>query len=223
MCSSDLSGDADAMISGLTRNYPATIKPALQVIGTDPKVRKIAGMYALVAKQGPLFLADTTINYNPTAEELADITVLVHEAVERFKLKPRIAMLSYSNFGSSDGEEAIKVRDAVRILHDRHPEMIVDGEIQANFAVNTKLVNQIFPFSKLTGKRANVLIFPNLSAGNIAYKLLQEMGGRDAIGPILLGMNKPVHILQLGSSVREIVNMITICVVDAQTRQKHAK
>lgn len=217
------SGDADAMISGLTRNYPATIKPALQVIGTDPKVRKIAGMYALVAKQGPLFLADTTINYNPTAEELADITVLVHEAVERFKLKPRIAMLSYSNFGSSDGEEAIKVRDAVRILHDRHPEMIVDGEIQANFAVNTKLVNQIFPFSKLTGKRANVLIFPNLSAGNIAYKLLQEMGGRDAIGPILLGMNKPVHILQLGSSVREIVNMITICVVDAQTRQKHAK
>ena len=132
-------------------------------------------------------------------------------------------MLSYSNFGSSDGEEAIKVRDAVRILHDRHPEMIVDGEIQANFAVNTKLVNQIFPFSKLTGKRANVLIFPNLSAGNIAYKLLQEMGGRDAIGPILLGMNKPVHILQLGSSVREIVNMITICVVDAQTRQKHAK
>ncbi len=216
-------GDADAMISGLTRNYPATIKPALQVIGTDPKVSKIAGMFVIITKQGPLFLADTTINYSPSAEELADITVLVHEAVERFRLKPRIALLSYSNFGSTDGDEAVKVRNAVKILHDKYPDMVVDGEIQANFAINTKMVDDIFPFSKLAGKRANVLIFPNLSAGNIAYKLLQEMGGRDAIGPILLGMKKPVHILQLGSSVREIVNMITISVVDAQTRQKQGK
>ncbi|MEQ9188230.1 MAG: NADP-dependent malic enzyme [Cryomorphaceae bacterium] len=216
-------GDADAMISGLTRNYPATIKPALQVIGTDPMVGKIAGMFVIITKQGPLFLADTTINYNPTAEELADITVLVHEAVERFRLKPRIALLSYSNFGSTDGEEAIKVRNAVKILHDKYPNMVVDGEIQANFAINTDMIEDIFPFSKLAGKRANVLIFPNLSAGNIAYKLLQEMGERDAIGPILLGMNKPVHILQLGSSVREIVNMITISVVDAQTRQKQGR
>jgi malate dehydrogenase (oxaloacetate-decarboxylating)(NADP+) len=216
-------GDADAMISGLTRNYPATIKPALQVIGTDPAVRKIAGMYVIITKQGPLFLADTTINYNPTAEELVDITVLVHEAVERFRLKPRIALLSYSNFGSSDGEEAIKVRNAVRILHDRYPNMVVDGDIQANFAINPELISDSFPFSKLAGRRANVLIFPNLSAGNITYKLLQEMGDRDAIGPILLGMNKPVHILQLGSSVREIVNMVTISVVDAQTRTKTGK
>ena len=217
------SGEADALISGLTRNYPATIKPALQVIGTDPNVNKLVGMYVMITKQGPLFLADTTINYNPTAEELADMTVLVHAAVERFKIAPRIALLSYSNFGSSDGEEAIKVRNAVKILHERHPKMIVDGEVQANFAINNKLIEESFPFSKLAGKKANVLIFPNLSAGNIAYKLLQEMGEREAIGPILLGMKKPVHILQLGSSVREIVNMITISVVDAQTRQKSTK
>jgi malate dehydrogenase (oxaloacetate-decarboxylating)(NADP+) len=216
-------GEADAFISGLTRNYPATIKPALQVIGTDPKVRKIAGMYVVMTKQGPLFLADTTINYNPSTEDLVELTVLVHEAVERFKLKPRIALLSYSNFGSSDGEEAIKVRNAVSILHEKYPDMVVDGEVQANFAINDGLVDEIFPFSKLTGKRANVLIFPNLSAGNIAYKLLQEMGGREAIGPILIGMNKPVHILQLGSSLREIVNMVTISVVDAQTREKSNK
>lgn len=217
------SGEADALISGLTRNYPATIKPALQVIGTDPNVSKIAGMYVLITKQGPLFLADTTVNYNPTTEDLVELTVLVHEAVERFKLKPRIALLSYSNFGSSDGEEAIKVRNAVKILHEKYPDMIVDGEVQANFAVNDRLIDEIFPFSKLAGKRANVLIFPNLAAGNIAYKLLQEMGDREAIGPILLGMNKPVHVLQLGSSLREIVNMVTISVVDAQTREKRSK
>ena len=217
------SGEADALISGLTRNYPATIKPALQVIGTDPNVNKLVGMYVMITKQGPLFLADTTINYNPTAEELADMTVLVHAAVERFKIAPRIALLSYSNFGSSDGEEAIKVRNAVKILHEKYPKMVVDGEVQANFAINNQLIEEAFPFSKLVGKKANVLIFPNLSAGNIAYKLLQEMGGREAIGPILLGMKKPVHILQLGSSVREIVNMITISVVDAQTRQNSNK
>ena len=217
------SGEADALISGLTRNYPATIKPALQVIGTDPNVSKIAGMYVVITKQGPLFLADTTVNYNPSTEDLVELTVLVHEAVERFKLKPRIALLSYSNFGSSDGEEAIKVRNAVKILHEKYPDMVVDGEVQANFAVNDGLIDEIFPFSKLAGKRANVLIFPNLAAGNIAYKLLQEMGDREAIGPILLGMNKPVHVLQLGSSLREIVNMVTISVVDAQTREKRGK
>lgn len=216
-------GEADAFISGLTRNYPATIKPALQVIGTDPSVRKIAGMYVIITKQGPLFLADTTVNYNPSTEDLVELTVLVHEAVERFKLKPRIALLSYSNFGSSDGEEAIKVRNAVSILHEKYPDMVVDGEVQANFAINDGLIDEIFPFSKLTGKRANVLIFPNLAAGNIAYKLLQEMGDREAIGPILIGMKKPVHILQLGSSLREIVNMVSISVVDAQTREKAGK
>jgi malate dehydrogenase (oxaloacetate-decarboxylating)(NADP+) len=142
----------------------------------------------------------------------------VAEAVKRFRLKPRIAMLSYSNFGSSETDETIKVRNAVKILHEKHPDLIVDGEIQANFALNNQLLTEMFPFSKLVNQDTNVLIFPNLAAGNIAYKLMQEMGVGEAIGPILLGMNKPVHILQLGSSVREIVNMVTIAAVDAQTR-----
>lgn len=213
------SGEADVLISGLTRNYPATIKPALQVIGTDPQVNKIAGMYIILSKNGPLFLADTTVNTNPTSQEMAEITILVAKAVERFRLKPRVALLSYSNFGSSDGDEAIKVRNAVSILHEMAPDLIVDGEIQANFAMNGSLLKEMFPFSKLGDKEANVLIFPSLSAGNIAYKLLQEMAGAETIGPILLGVNKPVHILQLGSSVREIVNMVNIAVVDAQTRK----
>lgn len=212
------SGEADVLISGLTRNYPATIKPALQVIGTDPAVNKIAGMYIILTKNGSLFLADTTVNTNPTSQELAEITILVAKAVERFRMKPRVALLSYSNFGSSDGEEAIKVRNAVSILHEIAPDLAVDGEIQANFAMNGSLLKEMFPFSKLGDKEANVLIFPNLSAGNIAYKLLQEMADTETIGPILLGMDKPVHILQLGSSVREIVNMVNIAVVDAQTR-----
>ncbi|MDP4964223.1 MAG: phosphate acyltransferase, partial [Salibacteraceae bacterium] len=212
------SGEADVLISGLTRNYPATIKPALQVIGTDPAVNKIAGMYIILTKNGPLFLADTTVNTNPTSQELAEITILVAKAVERFRMKPRVALLSYSNFGSSDGDEAIKVRNAVSILHEVAPDLVVDGEIQANFAMNGSLLKEMFPFSKLGDKEANVLIFPNLSAGNIAYKLLQEMADTETIGPILLGMDKPVHILQLGSSVREIVNMVNIAVVDAQTR-----
>ena len=212
------SGEADVLISGLTRNYPATIKPALQVIGTDPNINSIAGMYVLLTKSGPLFLADTTVTYNPTTEQLVEITVAVAEAVKRFRLTPRVAMLSYSNFGSSETPETIKVRDAVRILHEQHPDLIVDGEIQANFALNKELLSEMFPFSKLVNKDANILIFPNLEAGNIAYKLMQEMGVGETIGPILLGMKKPVHILQIGSSVREIINMVTIAVVDAQTR-----
>lgn len=213
-------GEADAAISGLTRNYPATIKPALQVVGTDKHVNRIAGMYVIVTKNGPLFLADTTVNLDPTSEELVEITVLVAKAVERMRLKPRVALLSYSNFGSSETDESIKIRNAVKILHEKHPQIVVDGEIQANFALNKRMRNEMFPFSKLADSNANVLIFPNLSAGNIAYKLLQEMGVGEAIGPILLGMEKPVHVLQLGSSVREIVNMVTISVTDAQTRDK---
>lgn len=213
------SGEADVLISGLTRNYPATIKPALQVIGTAPEVNKIAGMYIIITKNGPLFLADTTVNADPTAEELVEITIMVAKAVERFRLKPRVALLSYSNFGSSDGAEAIKMRNAVSILHKIAPDLVVDGEIQANFAMNGSMLKEMFPFSKLGDKEANVLIFPNLSAGNIAYKLVQQMAGAETIGPILLGVDKPVHILQLGSSVREIVNMVNIAVVDAQTRE----
>jgi malate dehydrogenase (oxaloacetate-decarboxylating)(NADP+) len=212
-------GDADALISGLTRNYRNTIRPALQVIGTDDDVSKIAGMYMLFTKHGPFFFADTTVNVNPTARDIVDITLLASKIIQRFKVTPRIALLSYSNFGSSEEEDAIKMREAAKILHAEHPDLVVDGEIQANFALNKELRDEIFPFSELARKNTNTLIFPNLSSGNIAYKLMQEMAGFESIGPILLGMKKPVHILQLGSSVREIVNMVTIAVADVQTRK----
>jgi len=214
-------GQADAMISGLTRNYAATIKPSLRIIGTQEDVKKVAGMYIMITKKGPVFFADTTINLNPTADDLVEITVLTARAIQQFNVKPRIALLSYSNFGSSEEEGATRVRDAVSMLHDKYPGLIVDGELQANFAFNTQLLADNFPFSELVNGGANTLIFPNLESGNIAYKLLQEMGAAEAIGPVLLGMKKPVHILQLGSSVREIVNMVTIAVVDAQSRKSN--
>lgn len=212
-------GDADTLISGLTRNYASTIRPALQVIGAKPGSR-IAGMYMMLTEKGPLFFGDTTVNENPTAEELADITVLIAKTVRRFNVKPRVAVLSYSNFGSNDGPTSVKVRETVRILHEQHPDLVVDGELQANFALNNDMLKSNFPFSTLVGEAANTLIFPNLESGNIAYKLLQEVGNAEAVGPILLGMNKPVHVLQLDSSVREIVNMVTIAVVDAQAHEK---
>ncbi|MDR9398008.1 NADP-dependent malic enzyme [Salibacter sp.] len=212
-------GNADAAISGLTRNYPQTIRPALQMLGRAPGVSKIAGMFVLITKRGPLFLADTTVNYNPTARELADIVVMVHHAVKRLRVQPNIAMLSYSNFGSSKSPEAVKMAEAVEILHDEHPEILVDGEIQANFALDNELSKDIFPFSQLKDKNVNTLIFPTLSAGNIAYKLIQDMAASDSIGPILLGLKKPFHVLQMGSSVREIVNMVTIAAAEAQTRK----
>lgn len=212
-------GQADALISGLTRSYADTIRPALRIIGTQKNVRKVAGMYILITKKGPVFFADTTINVNPTSEELIEITLLTAKAVQQFNVKPRIALLSYSNFGSSDQKSAIKVRDAVHQLHEQYPALIVDGEMQANMAFNTQLLKDNYPFCELISGGANTLIFPNLDAGNIAYKLMMEMGGAEAIGPVLLGLEKPVHILQLGSNVREIVNMVTIAVVDAQTRK----
>jgi len=212
-------GEADALISGLTRKYTDVIKPALRIIGVENDVRKVAGMYIMITKKGPLFFADTTINVNPTTEDLVDITVLTAKAVQKFNIKPRIALLSFSNFGSSDDPDAKRVKEAVSILQNNYPGMIVDGEIQANFALNQQLLRDNFPFSELAKEGANTLIFPNLESGNIAYKLIQEMGGAEAIGPILLGMKKPVHIVQLGSAVREIVNMITIAVVDAQSRK----
>lgn len=211
-------GQADALISGLTRNYATTIKPALSVIGTMEGVHKVAGMYIMITKNGPVFFADTTININPTVADIVEITLLTARAVKQFNIRPRIALLSYSNFGSSNTESAIKMRNAVEILHDDYPDLLVDGEIQANFAFNRQLLKDNFPFSDLVNGGANTLIFPNLDSGNIAYKLMQTMGAAEAIGPVLLGMKKPVHILQLGSSVREIVNMVTIAVVDAQSR-----
>lgn len=213
-------GQADALISGLTRNYADTIRPALRVIGTQEHATRVAGMYIMINKKGPLFFADTTINVNPTAEDLVEITLLTAKAVQQFNIKPRIALLSFSNFGTSNDPHALKVREAIEKLHDKFPGMMVDGEMQANFALNQQLLQDNYPFSELIHGGVNTLIFPNLDAGNIAYKLLQEMGAAEAIGPVLLGMNKPVHILQLGSSVREIVNMITIAVVDAQSRKQ---
>jgi malate dehydrogenase (oxaloacetate-decarboxylating)(NADP+) len=212
-------GHADALISGLTKNYAAIVKPALQIIGTQPGVSKVAGMYIMLTQKGPVFFGDTTVNENPDVQALVDITVLIERSVKQFISNPRVAVLSYSNFGSNEGAVPEKTREAVRLLHEKYPDMIVDGEMQANFAINVNLLKDNYPFSTLSGKPANTLIFPNLESGNIAYKLLQELGGAEAVGPVLLGMNKPVHILQLGSSVREIVNMITIAVVDAQAKE----
>jgi malate dehydrogenase (oxaloacetate-decarboxylating)(NADP+) len=214
-------GDADAMISGLSRNYPDTIRPALQIIGKEDGVSKIAGMYIMMTKKGPLFLADTTVNFNPTSEELADITLLVAKEVRSLGIKPRIAMLSYSNFGSSDTPEAIMVRNARTIVKKKDPSLIVDGEMQGIVAFNKEIMKENYPFSELADNgEVNTLIFPNLSAGNIAYNLLQEVGGADAIGPVLLGLKKPVHVLQLGSSIRSILNMVIIAVIDAQSKNK---
>ena len=213
-------GDADAMISGLTRNYADAIRPALHIIGTEEGVSKIAGMYLLLTKKGPLFLADTTVNFNPTAEELADITLMVAKEVRNFNVVPRIAMLSYSNFGSSDSPEAKLVAKATQILKAKNPSLIVDGEMQGSLAFNKEILKDNYPFSELVDENVNVLIFPNLTAGNIAYNLLKEVGGADAIGPVLLGLKKPVHVLQLGSSVRNIVNMVLVAVMDAQIKCK---
>ncbi len=213
-------GMADVMISGIERNYRDSIRPALQVIGVETGINKIAGMYILIGKEGPIFFADTTVNINPSVQEIVDITLLVARTVKEYKIKPKIAMLSYSNFGSNEGPDAIKMREAVSILHKDYPELVVDGEIQANFAVNKELNEGFFPFSMLSKQSANTLIFPNLSSGNIAYKLVQEMSQNETIGPVLLGMKKPVHVLQIGSSVREILNMITLGVVDVQNRKK---
>lgn len=209
---------ADVLISGLTVNYANTIRPALQIVGKKPGINKVAGMYIMNTKRGPLFFADTTVNPDPSSDDLVDITRLVAEAVKSFNIEPRIAMLSYSNFGSSEGSLPTGIQQAIKRLHTENPELIVDGDIQANFALNEQLLEENFPFSKLSGSPANTFIFPNLAAGNIAYKMLQELNVAEAIGPVLLGLNKSVHILQLGSSVREIVNMITIAVVDAQSK-----
>ena len=221
-------GEADCMISGLSRNYPDTIRPALHIIGTEPGVKKIAGMYIMFTKRGPLFLADTTVNFNPTAEELAEITLLVAKEVKQFNIKPRIAMLSYSNFGSSNSPEANLVRQAREIVKAKDPSLTCDGEVQGILAFNKEILKENYPFTELLNGEVNTLIFPNLDAGNIAYNLLQEVGGTDSIGPVLLGLNKPVHVLQLGSSIRSIFNMVLIAVVDAQTKcktdtQEHVK
>lgn len=212
-------GDADAFISGLTRTYPDTIRPALHVIGKQEGVNKVAGMYILLTPKGPLFFSDTTVNFDPTVDEIVEITELTARAIERFNIVPRIALVTYANYGSASGKDADKMSEATKILKKRNPGMIVEGEMQAHLAFNTNLLRENHPFSDLVDGGANTLIFPNLSASNIAYNLLKEAAELETIGPILLGLKKPVHVLQLGSSVREIVNMVAIAVVEAQMKQ----
>lgn len=214
-------GMADAMIGGLTNKYPNTIRPALQIIGPREGVKKVASLHIFMTRFGPLFMADTTINHHLTAEDIADITELVVEKVKTFNIEPKVALVTYSNFGSvPNGESAVLMRKATSILHERHPDLIVDGEMQAHIAFNDDLMQELYPFSKLAGHRANTLIFPNLSAANIAYNLLGNISEMDMIGPILLGLKKPVHILQLGASVRQIVDMVGIAAVHAQESKR---
>lgn len=212
-------GDADAFVSGITRKYKEVITPVFEVIGSDPDTRRIAGMYIMLSKRGPMFFSDTTIHESPEPHDLVETTLKTAEMVRSMNVEPRIALLSYSNFGASDKPEPRKVRKAVEILRKEHPELIVDGEMQANFALNKELLDENFPFSTLTEHQPNTFIFPNLAAGNIAYKMLQSFGAAEAIGPVLIGVNKPAHVLQMGSSVREIVNMVTLASVDAQTKK----
>lgn len=212
-------GEADAFISGLTRNYPNTVRPALQIIGRETGFNRVAGMYIIMTKHGPMFFADTTINIDPDWKDLVEITRLAYNNIKKLQVEPRIAMLSYTNFGSAEGDIPQKIQQAVAYLHQNHPEIIVDGDIQANFALDSELRQENFPFSKLGAQAANTFIFPNLASGNIAYKFAQQMGASEVLGPVLMGFKKSVHILQLGSSVREIVNMVTIAAVDAQTKK----
>ena len=212
-------GQADAFLSGFTSKYVDTIRPALQIAGTNNPENRIAGMYILITKKGPLFFADTTVNISPSARTLVDVTILADREVRKFNIEPRIALLSYSNFGAIRDGSPSRVHEAVEILHRDHPHLIVDGEIQANFATNKELRMKKFPFSKLQDLDVNTFIFPNLSSGNIAYKLMHELADMEVIGPILLGIDKPIHILHLESSVREIVNMTAISVINAQYQQ----
>ncbi|MCC6818315.1 MAG: NADP-dependent malic enzyme [Bacteroidia bacterium] len=209
-------GECDAFISGLTKNYPKSLKPAMQIIGREKGISKIAGMYIIMTKRGPYFFADTTVNIDPTCDDLVEITKMTHNEVSKLGVKPVIAMLSYSNFGSAKGEIPEKMARAVKYLHDKHPEITVDGDVQANFAMNNEMLKENFPFSKLIDKDVNTFIFPNLAAGNIAYKFAQSFAGAESMGPVLLGFDKSVHFLQLGSTVREIVNMVAVAVLDAQ-------
>ena len=212
-----VNNEADVLLSGSTRSYPEALKPPLEIVGKQSNI--LAGIYIVVTKKGPIFFADTTINKNPTEDQLLEITLLTADAVKRFGIKPVISLLSYSNFGSSRDKETLKIQKVVKRLQADYPSLIVDGEMQANFALNSEKRKGVFPFSKLQDKKVNTLIFPNLVAGNVAYKILQELSNVETMGPVLLGMKKSVHILQLESSVNEIVHMATIASVDANERK----
>ena len=218
-----MAGDVEGMISGYTRAYPTVAKPIFELIGKASKVKKVATVNIMTTERGPLFLADTAININPSAEELADIAKMTANVATTLGFDPIMAMLSYSNFGSSTHPNALKVRNAVEILHTENPNLLVDGDIQSDFALNMELLKSKFPFSKLAGKKVNTLIFPNLESANITYKLLKELHKSESIGPIIMGLSKAVHIVQLGASVNEIVNMTAVAVIDVQERDKRKK
>ncbi len=218
-----LEGDADGMISGYSRAYPTVVKPILEVIGRAANVKKVSTVNIMITDRGPLFLADTSINIDPNAEEIAEIAQMTANVASTFGFEPVMALLSYANFGSSSHPNAKKVREAVKILHEKNPELVVDGEIQTDFALNRELLESKFPFSKLAGRKVNTLVFPNLESANITYKLLKELNKSDSIGPIMVGLRKSVHIMQLGASVDEIVNMTAVAVIDAQEREKRKK
>lgn len=216
-------GEADSLITGYSRPYPTVVRPMIELIGMDRGVSKIAATNLMLTNRGPMFLADTTININPSAMDLAKISQLTYKLVKMFGMTPNLAMLSFSNFGSSKSESSKKIQEAVSYIHKKYPHVVVDGELQADFALNPELLAKEFPFSKLNGKKVNVLIFPNLESANITYKVLKQLDGNESIGPILLGLKKPVHVLQLGSSVDEMVNMAAVAVVDAQQRELQNK
>lgn len=216
-------GDADALISGYSRSYPSVVKPMLELIGLAPGSTRIATTNVMMTQRGPMFLSDTSININPSAQDLTKIAQMTAKVVKMFGMEPIMAMTSYSNFGSSKDQTATKVREAVSYLHKRHLDLLVDGELQTDFALNSQMLTDSFPFSKLAGKKVNTLIFPNLESANITYKLLKELNNAESVGPIMMGMRKPVHILQLHASVDEIVNMTAIAVIDAQQKEKWEK
>ena len=212
-------GEADALITGYSRSYPTVLKPMLELIGMAKGVSRVAATNLMMTERGPMFLSDTSININPTARELAVIAKMTSRTVQLFGMEPIMAMMSYSNFGSSGHETSEKVAQAVAYLHKYYPDLVVDGELQMDFALNSEMLRENFPFSKLAGKKVNTLVFPNLDAANISYKMLKELNKAESIGPILMGMNKAVHVLQLGAKVDEMVNMAAVAVVDAQQKE----
>jgi len=216
-------GEADALVTGYSRSYPSVVKPIMELIGKAPGASRIATTNLMMTTRGPMFLSDTAINPNPSADDLAKIALMTAKTVRLFGMEPIMAMVSFSNFGSSNTPSAEKVRQAVSHLHEFYPDLIVDGEIQTDFALNPEMLKSKFPFSKLAGHKVNTLIFPNLESANITYKMLKELYKVDSIGPIMLGLDKPVHIFQLGASVEEMVNMAAVAVVDAQEKEKRQK
>ncbi|MEZ4854029.1 NADP-dependent malic enzyme [Flavobacterium sp.] len=216
-------GEADAMVTGYSRSYPTSVKPVMELIDKQPGVSRIATTNMMLTSRGPLFLSDTAINPNPTADDLARIALMTAKTVRMFGIEPVIAVMSFSNFGSSSNESAKKIREAVAFLHENYPDLIIDGEVQTDFALNSELLKSKFPFSKLVNQKVNTLIFPNLDAANITYKMLKELNKSESIGPIMLGLDKPVHIFQLGASVEEMVNMAAVAVVDAQEKERRSK